>query len=129
MEQYRNTWFIYNWFYEDGEDLIHPNDLERFKERFRCHGNCLFFCVGEDKDYITFKYKEELFRVKPNLYKRVEMPIYSYGEYLKLKKYPDAICEVDDMRWHSDRSEPFYTIIVNSKKKSKRYYADEFLLE
>lgn len=129
MEQYKNTWFIYQWFYEDGEDLIHPIDLERYKERFRYHGWCLFYCILEDKEYITFKYKKELFRVKPKLYKRVSMPIFSYGDYLKLKKYPNAICKVDDIRWHSDRSEPFYTLIVDGKKKLKRYYEEEFLLD
>ncbi len=69
-------------------------------------------------------------RMRPKYaYKRVEIPIYSYGEYLRLKKYPDAICKVDDIRWHSDRSEPFYTLIIDGNKKSKRYYSDEFLLE
>lgn len=129
MEQYRNTWFIYRWFYEDGEDLIHPDDLERFKDRFQYHGSCLFFCIDEDKEYITFKYKEELFRVKPQLYKRVRMPMFSYGEHLKLKKCPNAICKVEDIRWHYDKTEPFYNLIVDGKKKSKRYYEDEFFQE
>ena len=126
MGKYKNTWCIYPWFYEDGADLIHPDDLERYKERFLYHQNCLLYCIDEDPDYITVKHKEELFRVKPELYKRVIIPRYSYGEHLKLKKYPDAICVVDDLRWHYDRAEPIYTLIVDGKKKSRRYYEEEF---
>ncbi|KNY25872.1 DUF6960 family protein [Pseudobacteroides cellulosolvens] len=108
MNDLTGTWGVYPWFYEDGEDLIHPLDLCRFKERFLYSGGKVFFCKDIVEKYLVLKYKDELFRVKPDLYNRVKMPTFDYGDYLKLKDRPEAICVVNDIVWHFKEDAPKY---------------------
>lgn len=123
---YKNNWGIYPWFFEDGEDLIYQNDLTRFKERFLLSKNKLFFCVEEDKEYITIKYKSELFKVKPSLFKMVKSPLYVYGDIVELPKFPNSICEIEDICWHDGRQQPYYFITANGERKNKIFYESDF---
>ena len=122
------TWGVYQWFSEYGEDLIHPQDLDRFKERFLYSASNVFYCRDFFEKYIVLKYKDELFRVKPDLYKRVKMPTFDYCDYLKLKDRPGSVCQVSDIIWHFKEDAPKYKLIVDGKKKSKWFSESEILL-
>jgi len=125
MAQRKNTWGLYKWFKEDGEHLIFPSDLERFM-KFQAK-SILFYCIDEDDQYITIKYKDETFRVKPELYKQVPTPKFKYGDKVKMIENPEIEAIIDNILWHYDRNEPMYFIVVNGKRKSKRYWETDFI--
>lgn len=52
-------------------------------------------------------------------------PAYRYGEQVSPCNHPDMIGLICDIRWHFKLQCCFYTIRVNGKMKSKRYYADD----
>jgi hypothetical protein len=126
VSRFKNTWGRYRWFIEDGEHLIAESDLKRFI-KYQAK-SILFNCIDEDDEFLTLQYKNEVFKVKPDLYKQVDTPKFRYGDRVKLVDKPDVQAIIDDITWHSDRNEPMYFIIVNGKKRSKRYWGSDLIL-
>jgi hypothetical protein len=125
MIDLRNTWGLYNWLRTDGEQYIHPNDLERFS---KYQGTCyLFQCIDVETLYITLKLKNETFKVTPEFYKPLPSPKYVSGDKVKLMNKPDDIAVIQYHMWHYDRNEPMYFISLNDKKKTKRYWESDFI--
>ena len=120
-----NTKGLYPWFIDDGEELIAPSDLERFKN-LSPYGK-VFECIDEDGEYITLKYGEEIYHVKPKLYKQVGASIYPIGSEVRLTIKPEVTGVIIDINWHSKNNAPLYYISVNGKRKSTRYMNDELI--
>ncbi|SHK18989.1 hypothetical protein SAMN02745163_03388 [Clostridium cavendishii DSM 21758] len=120
-----NSWGVYPWFIEDGEELIAPSDLERFKN-LSPYGK-VFKCINEDGEYITLKYGEEIYQVKSRLYKQVNASIFSIGTEVRLAKKPEVTGIIVDINWHIKNSSLLYYISVGGKRKSKRYINDELI--
>lgn len=76
-----SRWGTYPWFVEHGVDLIHPDDLEAFKQ---VAGNVKVFECIEVNDYITLKYSNKCYRVRDKLFKSVPSPKYNFGETVKI---------------------------------------------
>jgi len=79
----QNKWGIYPWFLEHGIDKIHTDDVDSFKKE--AHNCKMFECVKEDNQYITLKYGEKFFRVKPDLFKEVAAPKFVFGQKVILE--------------------------------------------
>ena len=47
-----------------------------------------------------------------------------YGEQISLCNHPDLTGVIIGIRWHFNRNCCFYTISINGKTKSKRYFDD-----
>ena len=62
---------LYQWFEEDGIDLIHPDNLEGFR-KLMPNGK-VFKCIDEKVDFITLQYGKELYNVNPKLFKIVSI--------------------------------------------------------
>lgn len=54
-------------------------------------------------------------------------PRFAYGEQVSPRNHPDITGVITEIRWHSNRNCCFYTIRVNGKKKSKRYFDDDLI--
>lgn len=118
-----SKWGTYPWFVEHGVDLIHPDDLETFKQA--ANNGKVFECI-EVNDYITLKYNNECYRVKDKLFKPVPSPKYNFGEIVKIKeKEEEAI--ITDIMWHYGKREHYYLVSIGGKKKSRRYLESEFM--
>ena len=123
----KNTWGIYSWSTLHGEDLIYPKDLEKAKKN-ELRGK-VFHCIDSNDKYITLEYQNESYRVKPNLYEIFSGVIFPIGSAVKLKRYPDMNGVIRDIRWYWDKKEPIYFITLNGKKKTKRYFLEDFIVE
>lgn len=122
MSENKNTSGLYPWFIEDGEELIAPLDLDKFRS-LSPYGK-VFECIDEDSEYITLKYGDEEYRVKPILYKQVAAPIFTIGSQITLTKKPEFVGVIIDINWHNKDNSPMYFISVDGKRKSTRYKND-----
>ena len=118
-----SKWAIYPWFVEAGIELIHPEDLEAFKQ---VTNSSKVYEVMAESEYITLRYRNNCYRVRKKLLRFVPTPKYGFEEIVKTKKnLEDAV--ITDIMWHYDKQEHYYFISVNNRKKSKRYFETEFL--
>ena len=122
----KNTWGIYPWSTLYGDDLIYSEDLEKAKEN-ELRGK-VFHCIDSDGKYITLEYQNENYRVKPDLYKVFHGIVFPIGSSIKIKKYPDKFGVIRDICWYWDKKEPMYFITLNGKKKTKRYFLEDFII-
>ena len=114
-------WGIYPWFIELGTDLIHPSDLDAFKEE--SNNSKIFECV-DVKDYITIRYNNNYYRVKERLFKLVPTPKYSFGQMVFIKEKKE-IGIVTDIMWHYGKKVHYYLLSTEGKKKTRRYFEEE----
>lgn len=54
-------------------------------------------------------------------------PQYIYGEQVVPCNHPDVIGVIASIKWHFKLNCYFYTIMVNGKMKSKRYFDDDLI--
>jgi hypothetical protein len=127
MEDYIGLWGLYPWFLEDGEELIHENDLDEIK-RLQPYGK-VFYCSDANLDFITLKYKELAYRVKPNLFKVIGNPSFTFGEMIRLSNNPEIKGVITDIHWHHKDNIELYYIMVNGKRKTSRYYPKDLMKE
>lgn len=123
MSENKNTWGLYPWFVEDGEQLIAPLDLKKFRS-LSPYGK-VFECIDEDSAYVTLRYGEEVYRVKTKLYKQVSAPIFTIGSAVRLTKKPEVVGVIIDINWHSKENTPMYFISIDGKRKSTGYMNDD----
>ena len=123
LSNFKNSWGLYPWFVEDGEQLISPSDLESFK-KISPYGK-VFKCTDEIGVYIVLKYGKNEFKVKPDLYKTIENPIFEIGCNVRLSKDNTQEGTIEDINWHYKNNTPFYYISVNGKRKSTRYFNED----
>ncbi|MBQ9518870.1 MAG: hypothetical protein IJR59_03125 [Firmicutes bacterium] len=117
-----SQWGTYPWFKELGEDLICPDDRDRFKQA--ANGAKVFECI-EKGEYITVRDNSGSYRVKEKLFKAVPSPLYRFGDEVIIKKTGEKAV-VTDIMWHYGKQKHYYFICINNKKKTKRYSDEEF---
>jgi len=115
-------WGTYPWYEEYGTELIHPDDIEAFRQEI-ASGVKVFKCVGEG-DYIILKYNNKCYRVKDKLFTPVPAPKYHFGETVSLKETGENAV-ITDIMWHYKNKKHYYFISVNGKAKTKRYFDTE----
>ena len=54
-------------------------------------------------------------------------PAFEYGDLVSPDNHSDLIGTVSEIVWHFKNRDYNYYITVNSRKKSKRYYADDLI--
>lgn len=122
-----NTWGLYPWFEEDGEALIHPASLASWRELMP-YGK-VFLCISEEEEWLTLQYQEHAYKVKPDLYQIVPAPAFSFGDVVQLAKKPETMGVICDIAWHHKHEKEMYHITVDGKKKSSRYFKEDFVLK
>ena len=110
-----SKWGTYPWVIEHGADLIHPADLEAFKQE--ANSSKVFECI-EGSDYITLKYNNNCYRVRHKLFKLVPAPQYYFGEIVKIKKNEEEAI-ITDIMWHYGKQEHYYLISIRDKKSQR----------
>lgn len=115
----KESWGLYPWFTEHGEEMIFSDDLSKFKD-LSPYGK-VFKCEEENEDYIVLSYGIEAFRVKPQLFKKIPKPAFQIGERVKLMKDQVQEAVIVEVNWHIKNKEHIYYITLNGKKKSSRY--------
>ena len=119
----KNLWGLYPWFESHDIDKVHPDDLGKIKEEQS--NTKVYECIDEDDQYITIRYGDKTFRVKDVSFKQVPAPKFDFGEEVKLVS-KDEVGIILDILWHFDKEEHYYFIMVDGKRKSKRYFESDF---
>ena len=119
-----SMWGTYPWFAECGVDLIHPDDLEAFKQEV--NNSKVFECIIEEKTYMTISYNNKRYRVKSKLFQPVPVPKYNFGEMVKIRKNGEAAV-ITDIMWHYGGKKHYYFLAIGNKKKSRRYWEAELI--
>jgi hypothetical protein len=115
------------WFEEDGAELIHPDDIERFRQLMPSAR--VFHCDGVEGEYLVLAYGEHRFRVKRSLFRPVDRPARAIGESVSLMTKGNLVHGViTDIVWHFQRAEPYYHVTANGKELKKRYWKDDFIV-
>lgn len=118
-------WGIYQWFVEHGTELIHPEDLDNFKA-LQPNGK-VFKCINDDGNFITLEYADMQYRVRNDIFKPVDEPVKTIGEKVELKEIQVGGIVID-ITWHFQCKAHIYCLEINGRKKSKRYWAEDFKL-
>ena len=128
MKNYENTWGIYPWSIARGEKYIFFEDLESIKSFFSL--GKVFYCNSVNENFIDINYGNNKFKVKPELYQKVDDSGYFIGDLVKIKTGSSEGKEavVKEMNWHYKNKEVVYLLEVDDKMKSRRYLKDDFEL-
>lgn len=119
------TWGTYNWFEEDGEELIQAQSLECFRN-LKPVGK-LFQCVGIDGEYIEMLYNKQKFKVKSELFKQTPSPTYKFGEKVRIKS-KEVLGIICDINWHSKEAREMYFIEVTEKRSQHAISVKNYLI-
>ena len=126
MDISAGDWGLYQWFEEHGLDLIHPDD--RGSMPALMPNGKLFEVVGIDGKYLTLRYAEHRYRVRPDLFKPVSTPPLSFGDCVRIRKDGNIIsATICDIMWHFQRAEPFYYLLIGGKRLKRQYWREDFL--
>jgi len=119
-------WGLYPWFEERGRSLVHPQDADAFSSLLP-YGK-LFQCVAWDNQYMTLRYGNRQFRVRPDLFAAVTAPPFDFGQTVAFGKGGRAVSgTVVDICWHHGRDRPFFHLRLNGKRLKKRYWAEDLV--
>jgi len=115
-----SKWGRCPWSYEFEKEKIYPEDLEKFKPISGPFA--VFECIGTCGEYIIIKSGDNTFRVKPEIFRELTEPKYKIGDTVKIK---DMYATILFIEWHNEKTEHYYYITVNGKRKSRRYFESE----
>lgn len=130
MKDLVKTWGLYPWsiVIARSKEYINPQDLELFQAIYPL--GKVFFCTSAKDGYICLSYGEKEVRVKPDLYKVVQTYGYLIGDIVEILNGSSKgkKAKIKEMHWHYKKQEVIYTLEVDEKVKSRRYYQDDFKL-
>ncbi|TVX96272.1 DUF6960 family protein [Cohnella terricola] len=120
MKDLINTWGLYPWFNEDGGELIHPEDIRQFTP----NNTKVFHCIGLEDEYMILQSATAQFRVNPENYKRLNVPLYRFRDQI-VTNDQERIGEIHEIEWHYRDKEFIYYISVEGVNKTRRYKEHE----
>jgi len=121
---------------EDGEDWIHPNDLEAARslipsKRIFRKEDC-FDPILKNLGYVEYSYGDQSFRGLPTLWHEVATEGYELGDTVELKsgygKLRPIIADVTGMYWNRKVQAIEYELEKNGVPQPNRYQAKQFRL-
>ena len=131
MEQISNSeWFFFPWSPEHqkhhGASMIHPDDLDSWNQSYPYGG--LFECVMREGEYLVLRHAKGTFRAKPELFRIVNRPAKRVGDAVEVESKGERKAgTIVEIQWHHQKNEPFYFLMIDGKKSSKRYWDSDFL--
>jgi hypothetical protein len=121
---------------EDGEDWIHPNDLElarslipskRIFRKVVCPDPIL-----RELGYVEYSYGDQAFRGLPTLWHEVNSDGYEIGDTVELKsgygKLRPIIADISEMYWNRHELVIEYKLVKNGVPQPNRYQSSQFRL-
>ena len=110
--------------YVPGVGLVHPDD-DAAASLLRPHCK-VFRITGEAEGWALLAYAGTTLRVRPSTIEPIDTGARDVGELVALRDGSEA--EVLSVTWHHNEQQPFYTLKVAGKKKSKRYWNDDLAI-
>lgn len=116
-----DTWGLYPWFEEQGEDCIHADDRAAFRA-LGAYGK-VFVCEAAN-EYLVLRYGDHSYRVRPSLFQPVLAPAFGFGDRVRtVEKGREGT--VQDIQWHHARREPMFFLRVDGKRLGRRYWTTD----
>jgi hypothetical protein len=115
---------LYPWFREHGTHLIHPEDLdavERLIPFWR-----VFFCEGECDGYLVLRYRDRVYRVRPDFFTPIGNLPFGFGETVLVHgSVPPKIGVTREIGWHFGRKAAYYNLSFGTRKSTRWYFPEE----
>ena len=84
-----------------------------------------FICVEViDEENIVLQYELDKFKVKSRIYDIG----FVVGDQVKLKESTEKEVFIYKIDWHGNKKVPIYYLTIDGKKKTKRYFLEDFIL-
>jgi hypothetical protein len=127
MQRTPNEYGLYPWFPDYGYTYVHPAYRREF-ESLEPHGK-VFEKLEESEKWLTIRYQDEQFKVKPELYTPIQPLPFTFGDQVRLKKVAPVFAappaEISDIIWDPKTDQPFFQIRQGRKKLDDFFRADE----
>ncbi|MDQ1920683.1 DUF6960 family protein [Massilia pseudoviolaceinigra] len=115
---------LYNWFPEDGADLVHPDDLAAFAAM---GPPATVFGVGADAaGWVLLDAGQASFRVRADLLRPLPAPRYWVGDTVRfIKSGVPQRGIVARVGWHFKEAAPMYYVSQDGKRLKKTYHEQD----
>ncbi len=119
---YKNKWVICNWF-NGFDEKYYTEDYIVFEQVSEFQ---IFECIDEIDEYLYIRNYSRLmneykiFKLYKELFKIVPKPKYVQRDMVTLRKNREV--EIVGVFWHETEKYHYYTVIMNGKILSGRYY-------
>ncbi|WP_133257208.1 DUF6960 family protein [Hymenobacter edaphi] len=118
---------LYGWSPAYGYSYLHPANRRSFEWVEPL--DKLFEKISEDEDWITLRYDERNYLVRPDLFRPVGRPPFGFGDAVEAVDLepgqPRLRGVVSDIMWDERQDRPRYQIVVRKKKVPRVFEADE----
>lgn len=104
---------------------IHPDDFYTDLEQELARGT--HQVMGVEGDYALFQNNYRLVRVKVDKFVLMSPAKFYIGERVIDPRHPEAECYVTYFNWHHNHRDYFFMIMMDGKKRSKRYFTHDLM--
>jgi hypothetical protein len=125
MTEKNETWGLYPWFSENGEEWIDSKNQEQFR-LLQPYGK-VFQLIEKNDNWVLLKYSESEFLVKKDLFQEIPKPCFHFGQVVCEKSKSERVGEIVDITWHHEKRKEMYFLKFNGKLSKKRYFCDDLL--
>ncbi|WP_394340468.1 DUF6960 family protein [Hymenobacter oligotrophus] len=118
---------LYGWTPAYGYTYVHPANRRTFE--WVEPVNKVFEKIREDDEWITLRYDEQQYLVRPELFRPIRRPPFGFGDAVEAVAMepgqPRLRGVVSDIFWDESRDQARYQIVVRKKKVPQVFEADE----
>ncbi|KAA9327034.1 hypothetical protein F0P96_17480 [Hymenobacter busanensis] len=118
---------LYGWSPAYGYSYIHPANRRSFEWVEPL--DKVFEKIGEDEEWITLRYDERNYLVRPELFRPIDRPPFGFGDAVETVNWepgqPRLRGVVSDIFWDESAHRARYQMVVRKKKVPQVYEADE----
>lgn len=117
-------WALYSWLPGSDDHFIYPDDL-KIASSILPYGKVLRV-VGSDGPYLVMEYGASRFRGRGDLARWIDAPEFWIGDHVKIADKGEVGIVVD-VGWHHKNRRPMYFLLVDGKRRGRRYDEQEFV--
>ena len=81
----------------------------------------------KNSETVTVTFQDKTYDVPIKSIRIIDAPEYVYGEIVSPVNHPKLLGAIADIVFYFKTNEPSYWIIINGKKKSKRYFKNDLI--
>ncbi|WP_460676967.1 DUF6960 family protein [Hymenobacter coalescens] len=118
---------LYGWTPAYGYSYLHPANRRSFE--WIDPIDKVFEKIAEDEDWITLRYDEKQYLVRPELFRPIQRPPFGFGDAVEAVDIKPGQLRVrglvSDIMWDERLDRARYQVVARKKKVPRVYEADE----
>jgi hypothetical protein len=118
---------LYGWTPDYGYSYLHPANRRSFE--WVDPLDKVFEKIAEDEEWITLRYDEKQYLVRPELFRPIQRPPFGFGDAVEAVDLepgqPRVRGLVSDIMWDERHDRARYQVVARKKKVPRVYEADE----